>query len=307
MNSQWLLSLSQVFVQVLAPIILMAGVGYLLRRRLPIDVRSVSRIVFYILAPSLIYTSLINLQFDRAITQRSLLFAGLDMAIMGGVAFFLTKRWRYGGHLGHAFVATTILLNNGNYGLPLNLFAFGEEGFSYALVLYTFNSLVATTISVYLMARGDGDGLVALQRTLKTPVIWATLLGLLSRQTGIAPSGSIMTMLDGAGKAAIPVFLIVLGMSLAQTSQRSHLAPVSRLTALRMLGGPGVAVVLAQLVGLRGVSYAVAVMQASMPTAVNSIVLSNEFRAAPDFVASAVFSTTIASMVTLPALLMWLQ
>lgn len=307
MNGSWLPALSQVFLQVLAPIILMASAGYILRRRLPLDVRSVSRIVFYILAPCLIYTSLVNLQFDRAITQRSLLFAALDMAVMGGIAFYLTKRWQYKGHLGHAFVATTILLNNGNYGLPLNLFAFGQQGFGYALILYTFNSLVATTISVYLFARGDGSGLVALQRTLKTPVVWATILGLLSRQSGFAPNGAIMTMLEGAGKAAIPVFLIVLGMSLAQTSQRSHLLPVSRLTALRMLGGPGVAMILAHLVGLRGVSHAVAVLQASMPTAVNSIVLSNEFQAAPDFVAGAVFSTTIASMVTLPALLMWLQ
>ncbi len=299
-------SLSQVFVQVLAPILMLVGVGYLLRRRLSIDVRSVSRVVFYIMAPSLIYTSLVHLEFDAGITRRSLIFAALDMGVMLTLAVLLARSWHYDGHLGNAFVVTTILLNNGNYGLPLNLFAFGEEGFSYALILFMFNSLVGTMLGVYLFARGEDGGKTALQRTLKTPVVWATVLGLLSRGTGIAPTGAIMDMLTQTGQAAIPVFLIVLGMSLAQSSQRAHLRPVGRLTALRMLGGPAVAVVLARLVGLTGIASAVAIMQGSMPTAVNSIVLSNEFEAAPDFVASAVFATTVASVITLPALLLWL-
>ncbi|NOZ48774.1 MAG: AEC family transporter [Chloroflexi bacterium] len=306
MSGEGLASLGQIFVQVLAPILMMVGAGYLLRSLLTIEVRSISRIVFYILAPCLIYSSLVYLEFDRSVTQHSLLFAALDMAVMFGLATSLARRWHYQGHMAHAFVVTSILLNNGNYGLPLNLFAFGEQGFSYALILFTFNSLVGTTLSVYLFARGENGGKVALQRTLQTPVVWATLLGLVSRQTGVVPTGAIMEMITDTGHAAIPVFLIVLGMSLAQTSRRAHLQSVSRLAVLRMLGGPAVAVVLAKLVGLGGVARSVAILQGSMPTAVNSIVLSNEFEAAPDFVAGAVFATTVVSMVTLPALLLWL-
>ncbi len=302
-------SLAQLFVQVLAPILLMAGAGYLLQSRLHLDVRSISRLVFYILAPCLIYTSILTTEFERDIVGRMVAFAALNMLLMGLAAYALGRKWGYKGALGSAFVVTNILLNNGNYGLPLNLFAFGEQGFGYAVVLFMFNSLVGSAISIYLMARShDGaDGRLALRRTLGAPVIWAMTLGLLSRITGVAPQGSLMDMLQMAGRAAIPVFLVVLGMSLTTTKARLGANPITRLTFLRMLGGPALAIPLALVIGLTGVAYAVAVMQASMPTAVNSIVLSNEFEAAPDFVAGAVFFTTLASVITLPALLFWLQ
>ena len=200
----------------------------------------------------------------------------------------------------------TILLNTGNFGLPLNLFAFGPEGFAYALVFFMFNSLVGTTVSIYLVARGENGGKQALRRTLATPVVWAIALGALGRTAGLIPSGSLMEMIELAGQSAIPVFLVVLGIALAQMQIRSEFHSVSRLTALRMLGGPALAILLARLVGLTGVAHSVAVMQASMPTAVNTIVIGNEFEAAPDFIAGSVFATTLVSIVTLPALLLWL-
>ncbi|HEY52931.1 MAG TPA: AEC family transporter [Caldilineae bacterium] len=299
-------SLGQVLLQVLAPIALMVAAGFLLRKRLVVDVRSISRIVFYTLAPCLVYTSILTLDFDLDTAWRSLAFAGLHMATMGVLAFLLARRWRYGSGLGSAFILCAILLNNGNYGLPLNLFAFGPEGFGYALILFMFNSLVGSTISIYLLARGHDGGRLALQRTLATPIIWAMALGFLSRFSGVAPTGSLFDMIELAGRSAIPVFLIVLGMALAQVNFRTNLRSVSRLTTLRMLGGPAFAILLARLVGLTGVAYSAAIMQGSMPTAVNAIVLSNEFETTPDFVAGSVFATTIASIITLPALLLWL-
>ncbi len=306
MASGPLASLSQVLIQVLAPIAMMVAAGFLLRKRLSVDVHSISRIVFYILAPCLVYSSIITSEFDPDSSWRSLAFAGLYMAIMGATAYMLARRWKYGRKLGSAFILCTILLNNGNYGLPLNLFAFGPEGFDYALILFMFNSLVGGTISIYLLARGQNGGLLALRRTLATPIVWAMALGFVSRFSGVAPTGSLFEMVQLAGRSAIPIFLIVLGMSLAQVNIRTNLQPVSRLTALRMLGGPVVAILLARLVGLSGIAHSVAIMQGSMPTAVNSIVLSTEFETTPDFVAGSVFTTTVASIVTLPALLLWL-
>ena len=289
MISGGLQSLSQIMVQVLLPIGLVVLAGYVLGRRLSIDTRPISRIVFYVLAPCLVYTSIVNLDFDFDIARRSLAFAALDMAMMGSLAFLLTRRWGYSGSLGSAFVLCTILLNNGNYGLPLNLFAFGEEGFGYALILFMFNSLVGSTVGIYLLARGQDGGQLALQRTLKTPVVWAITLGIFSRFSSVAPTGSVMEMLELTGRSAIPVFLIILGLSLARANARTNLKSVSGLTALRMLIGPAVAILLARLVGLTGTAFSVAAMQGSMPTAVNAIVISNEFEAAPEFVAGSVF------------------
>lgn len=300
-------SLAQILFQVLGPIAVLTGVGYVLQNRLHLDVRSLSRVVFYVLTPCLIYDSIVHLAIDAATIGRTLAFAGLYMLLMGLGAFALSRRSGYAGSVTSAFIVATILLNDGNYGLPLNLFAFGDAGFDYAVVMFIFNNLVGNTISIFLLAHGNHGAAVALRRTLTAPVIWAMAAGFLSRATGLAPSGSFEAMIQMAGRAAIPVFLLILGMTLAQTRTHSSRSAITRLTALRMVGGPGLAVVLAGVMGLTGLNYAVAVMQSSMPTAVNSIVLSNEFESAPDFVAGAVFLTTLVSLVTLPALLLWLK
>ena len=300
-------SLGDILLQVLAPIILMAGAGFLLQRKLDIDPRSINRIVYFVLSPCLVYFSILTLQFDPATTGRSLLFAGAHMALMGSTAFLLARHWRYQGGLASAFVITTILMNNGNYGLPLNLFAFGDTGLAYALVLFMFNAMIGGAISIFLAIRGQDSSLSALRRTLVQPIILAMILGVFSRFTHIAPSGSLLDMVEMAGNAAIPVFLLVLGMSLAKTNIQANLKPVLRLTGLRMFIGPIAGLILATLTGLTGTAYSVAVMQASMPTAVNSIVITNEFDAAPDFTAGAVLMTTLTSLITLPVLLFFLR
>jgi len=299
--------LGAILLQVLLPIILLAGAGFVLRRRVDVSPRAISRVVYYVLTPCLIYTSLLTFSFDPEITSRSLLFAAVQMIIVGGLAYFLTRRWGYSGGLASAFIITTILLNNGNYGLPLNLFAFGETGLAYALLLFMFNAVFAGAVSIYLAISGQDNGMAAIKRTLKQPIIWAIVLAGVSRATHLIPTGSLMEMLQMTGQAAIPVFLIVLGMSLAQTDVRANLAPVLRLTTLRMIISPLIALAVASVVGLSGVAYSVAVMQASMPTAVNSIVITNEFETAPDFTAGVVLMTTLVSLVTLPILLFFLR
>ena len=299
--------LGAILLQVLGPIILLAGAGFVFRRRVDVSPRAISRVVYYILTPCLIYTSLLTFTFDPEITSRSLLFAAVQMIIVGGLAYLLTRRWGYSGGLASAFIISTILLNNGNYGLPLNLFAFGETGLAYALLLFMFNAVFAGAASIYLAISGQDDGLAAIKRTLRQPIIWAIVLVGVSRATHLVPTGSLMDMLQMTGQAAIPVFLIVLGMSLAQTDVRANLAPVLRLTTLRMVISPLIALAVASVVGLSGVAYSVAVMQASMPTAVNSIVITNEFETAPDFTAGVVLMTTLVSLVTLPILLFFLR
>jgi predicted permease len=300
-------SLGDILAQVLAPIILMAGAGFLLQRKLNVDPRSINRIIYFVLSPCLVYHSILTLPFDSATTWRSVLFAGALLLSMGAIAFLLVRRWGYQGGLASAFVIAAILMNNGNYGLPLNLFAFGETGFAYALVFFMFNAMFGGALSIYLAIRGQDNGVAALRRTLVQPIILAMLLGAISRFTHIAPSGSLLDMVKMAGNAAIPVFLLVLGMSLAQTDIKANLKPVLQLTGVRMLVGPLVGLLLATLIGLTGTAYAVAVLQASMPTAVNSIVITNEFDAAPDFTAGAVLMTTLVSLITLPVLLFFLR
>jgi predicted permease len=59
------------------------------------------------------------------------------------------------------------------------------------------------------------------------------------------------------------------------------------------------------ILGIQGVERNVLILQAAMPTAVITSVLATEFDAAPQLVATVIFVSTAASMVTL-SLVLWL-
>ena len=50
-----------VFAQVLLPIIVVVASGYVLQRRLELDLHSVNRVSLYLLSPALIFSSLVQL------------------------------------------------------------------------------------------------------------------------------------------------------------------------------------------------------------------------------------------------------
>jgi predicted permease len=110
-------------------------------------------------------------------------------------------------------------------------------------------------------------------------------------------------------QAAVPVFMLVLGMQLGGNGGKDE--PGARLPAgamvlagvNRLVLSPLLAWGLVSLVGLEGVTGQATIMEAAMPSAVLMVILAIEFDAQPRFVSAVVVGTTLASMVTLTLLL----
>ncbi|HYN88506.1 MAG TPA: AEC family transporter, partial [Ardenticatenaceae bacterium] len=81
------------------------------------------------------------------------------------------------------------------------------------------------------------------------------------------------------------------------------LRPLILSTATRLLLGPALGLAATLLLGLRGLSRDVVILESAMPTAVTAIILATEYRADPGFVTTAVFTTTVASLVTVTGVL----
>jgi predicted permease len=109
------------------------------------------------------------------------------------------------------------------------------------------------------------------------------------------------------GDAAIPVMILVLGMQLEGATVPKRARIVAAAAALSLLAAPLVALGLTWLLGLSGPAKQAGVVLASMPTAVVTTILALEFDAAPAFVTSVVFVTTILSPLTLAPLIAYLM
>jgi predicted permease len=97
--------------------------------------------------------------------------------------------------------------------------------------------------------------------------------------------------------------LLLLGIQLSQTTLTGAQTVVWRSLLIRLGLSPVVALALCLWIGIGGVERQAMVLQAAMPTAVVTTVLSTEFAAAPRLVAAAVLASTLVSLVTVSLLL----
>jgi predicted permease len=289
--------------KVILPVFLIIVLGYLLERRLSLDMQSISRVIFYALGPCLVFSSTATSAVSGTDIWRIVSFVLLTTLAMGLLSWAVARTLRFSRAMESAFLLTTLFVNAGNYGLPVNLFAFGQTGLERAAIFFTVSALLTSSIGVYLASRGQASGLDALRNVLKVPIVYGALAGFIVNLAAITVPEPVAKAVDLVGGASVPLMLLLVGMQLAKTSLAGELKAIGLATFVRLVAAPAVALVLAAWLGLTGVTRQACVTEASMPTAVTAIILATEFEAGPQFVAGVVFVSTLVSVITLTLLL----
>jgi predicted permease len=289
--------------KVILPVFIIIALGYLLERWLSLDVRPISRVIFYALAPCLVFSSTARSSVSGADIWKIVSFALLTALAMGLFSWAVTKALRFNQAMQSAFLLTTLFINAGNYGLSVNLFAFGQAGLERAAIFFTVSALLTSTVGVYLASRGQASGLDALRNVFKVPIVYGALAGFAVNLAAITVPEPVAKAVDLVGGASVPLMLLLVGVQLSRTSLASELKVVGLATFVRLIVAPAVALVLAAWLGLTGVTRQACITEASMPTAVTSTILATEFEAKPQLVAGVVFVSTLTSVITLTLLL----
>jgi predicted permease len=102
---------------------------------------------------------------------------------------------------------------------------------------------------------------------------------------------------------AVALMLLLVGLQLSRLTMREEAPGAAVATVIRLVAVPPIAWGIGRLVGLEGMAFAVAVVQASTPTAVTSALWALEFDARPALVSAAVVLSTVVSVITLTVLL----
>ena len=295
--------LLDILVNIVLPVFILITFGFVFRKALVVDVRSISRTVLYIFGPALVFSSLIRSTLTSNDFFEIVSFVLLFTVLLGGVVWMVTRVLGLSQVRENAFYLSTLFINAGNYGLPLSLFAYGQPGLERAVVFFVVTSLLSNTVAVYFASRGQADMRQSVLNFFRFPFIYAAIAAIFIRVAGVHLPNPISQPLEMAGNAAVPVLLVALGMELSQIKLDTEIWMVGVASALRLIAAPLAAVLVAAMMGLQGLTRQVVIKQASMPTAVMTIVLAMEFGADPRFVTSVVFVSTLASVVTLTLLI----
>lgn len=289
-----------VLLPAIAPVALIVFIGFLAGRTLSLERTTLSRLSLYVLLPALIASSLYGM--TLSVRQASAIVAGffLSSAILAGLVYGLCRLFKVDPLTQKTLLATSLFANTGNLGLPFISFALGATGLERAIVYLISSSILLTTVGPTLL---KGAGLwVGLRTTLRLPVFGAMLAGLALQALNIPLPLRLDAGLELLGGAAIPVALVTLGLQLAKTNLYVDRA-VLVAAALRLGVAPAIALTVGAMLGLQGQDLQVLVLQAAMPTAVNTFIWVTEFGGDADLVARAIVLSTLLSFMTLPSLL----
>jgi predicted permease len=202
-----------------------------------------------------------------------------------------------------ALLLVLMFVNSGNYGLTLNKLRYGSEGLARAIVFFVISSMLIYSLGVFIASTGRTNWRDSLIRLLRLPAFYAVVLAVLVYSFKISVPEPLMKGIDIAGKGAIPVMLVVLGMQIADLKEPGRVWLALPATFLRLVIAPVIAVLVASAMGLQGLGRATGIIEASTPTAVMVTIIATEFDIRPGLVTTTVVLSTILSAVTLPAVI----
>lgn len=299
---QSLQGLFSILVNIILPIVLVAGAGFVLARTLGVDARPLSRTMLYFFTPALIFGSAYKTQLSSEYITIAA-FALIISFLMVLLAWVLAKIMRYDRLTASGFSLGIVFVNAGNYGLPLILFAYGQEGLARAALYFTMSAILTQTLAIFIAARGRAGVREALLNVLKMPLVYAVTAGLLFNLTGLTVPDPLMKSVDLAAGAAVPVMLVILGIELAHVTIENDRLAIGLATFAKLVLAPLIAFPLAYVMQLQGVARSVCIVEASMPTAVMASIVAVEFDARPKLVTGIVFASTLLSIISLTILL----
>lgn len=292
-------------------IFVMFGIGAVLRHlRLFTgeDLARLSTIVLDLLFPLLIFSSLVTkLDVSRFQEFWTLPLIGFGLMAFGGVLGLVLRYGMKDRQEGRQATFMHLCAINNYSFLPLIVIE-NLWGASYLPLLFILN--VGSTVGLWTIgiALLSGHGVRKSLKNIFNPNLVAVMLGLTVMLLHLPLPRLLVKITANTGAAAMPMVLLIIGAALYGSAH--HLLrykwDISWLCICRLLIIPLLSLLLLKLLPLPVDVYRVSFVVAIMPVSVSATVLTMRYGGAPDFAGQAAVVTTLASLLTMPPLLLFL-
>jgi len=288
-----LLMIHQVFY-IVAPLFIIAAIGYFYGARVRPEMKITNQLVIDVFMPALIFHVMIQDDFHPSEYLNLMLAGTLLMMGSGAVAYGLAKvvgfSWR-------SFVPPAMFSNWANLGLPLYVFALGDQALGGGVMLVVMGNILCFTIGIAIYS-----GRLSSFEVLKTPILLAVIIGAVLNGMNVSLPTFVDRPIEMLGQAVIPLMLFSLGVRLTRVTWSDSRAAMVMAVFCPVIG-VALAILICQLVPLSELQQSILILFGVLPPAVVNFMLAEQYQREPETVASMVLIGNLFSVISLPLVL----
>jgi hypothetical protein len=277
-------------------------VGWAVGRWVDLPEEGLGRLVYLVLAPCLLFTVVSKADLGVLFSEPLLISTAAALVCFGLYPLIIQGRdkgTRIVGALAGGYT-------NANYiGLPVATYVLHDAALVVPIVMLQVLLITPVALTMLeIVSTGHASWRSVLATPLRNPLIAAVILGVVLAVSGLRLPSVVADPIATIGDAAVPVVLIVFGLSLhgqRVLAPGSDRAATIVAVAFKTAVMPAIAFLLATAVRLpRESTYAVTVL-AGLPTAQNVFLYAQRFQTGLVLIRDAIFLSTLACV---PALLL---
>lgn len=286
-------------LRTIIPIFLLMGLGFL-SRRIGIlksgDERILSAYIYYFALPALFLVDLANVIFNEE-NLRFVIAGIIPILTVLAIYALLYFAIKFPKDTFYLLILSTVFGSLVFFGIPFVMFAFPTEGESLATLSASTISIISVTTSITILElyRLEKTTVIeglknVLKKLSRNPLILSILFGIFLSLAEVKIPGYISVPLHMLGSTTATVAIFMLGVFL-YGRKYTKLAQAFKLSLLRIVFLPSIALGIATLFNLPNISTATLVIMHGVPVAVSMMILSERY----DFYKETIASTILIS------------
>ncbi|MBB6637086.1 AEC family transporter [Cohnella thailandensis] len=309
----------EIFLHVLwnnvLPLSILIGIGIVMQRIFRLDIRTLSKMNFYLFSPALMFDLLYTTSISGKLFGSVLLYFALFMVAQYMLVEIVGRLRGSDGARRAAMRNAVLFYNSANYGIPINQLAFSNNVYtqSIQIIIMMMQSLIPNTYGIYSVNAHKANWRQIRKVILSMPIIYVIPLALILHGFETPIPSFIETSVGYLSSAFIGTALFTLGVQLGSMSggfNRKMAVDVGIATILRLVAGPllawGAIFVLRFFMNIDDLTAAALIVSSAVPTSLSSVLLAVEFDSEQDFASQTVLATTTASLITVTTVIYFL-
>ncbi len=313
-----------IFTDIILPVLVMVGLGAALQKVKPLDINTLSKVTVWLLVPSFLFVRV----YESDLTWQQI--GGVSLALLmpmiavGLVLYAILKKMALPTAAMSAIIMSAVVVNAGNFGIPVAQLTYTptaasapapaasppapllsfpgmtpQDGIAVQALCVLISNLTLWCFGYIAMSIAKGDSIArGILGYFKLPMIYATVLAFVLRDTGATLPKVISFPLHLLTDATVPIMLITLGAQLARSARWPSWKMVLPVAAIKLLVMPLITFPIALALGMWPWPGAQLVISAAGPAAVNVLFITLELGGDSELAADCVFWSTVLCAAT---------